>query len=137
TGPGNMVIDAVTEQVFHKPYDRDGRIAASGTALENVVRSILRAPFFRQKPPKTAGREEFGREFATDFVRRCGHASKADIVATATALTARSIADAVRRFVVRRNAGYQELLISGGSATNRTLPAIRADQLSPVGISMP
>jgi anhydro-N-acetylmuramic acid kinase len=136
TGPGNMVIDAVTEQLFHKPYDRDGRIAASGTVLEKVVRSILRAPFFRQKPPKTAGREEFGREFATDFVRRCGHAPKADIVATATALTARSIADAVRKFVVRRNTAYQELIISGGGAKNATLLAMLADELSPLGISL-
>jgi anhydro-N-acetylmuramic acid kinase len=130
------VIDAVTEQLFHKPYDRDGRIAASGTELEKVVGSILRAPFFRQKPPKTAGREEFGREFATDFVRRCGHASKADIVATATALTARSIADGVRRFVVRRNATYQELIVSGGGAKNPTLLAMLADELSPLEISL-
>jgi len=136
TGPGNMVIDAVTEQLFHKPYDRDGRIAASGTVLEKVVRSILRAPFYRQKPPKTAGREEFGREFATDFVRRCGRASKADIVATATALTARSIADAVRKFVVPRNAAYQELIVSGGGAKNPTLLAMLADELSPLGISL-
>jgi anhydro-N-acetylmuramic acid kinase len=136
TGPGNMVIDAVTEQLFHKPYDRDGRIAASGAVLEKVVGSLLRAPFFQQKPPKTAGREEFGRDFATDFVRRCGHASKADIVATATALSARSIADAVRKFVVRRNAAYQELIVSGGGAKNPTLLAMLADELSPLGISL-
>ena len=136
TGPGNMVIDAVTEQLFHKPYDRDGRIAASGTVLENVVGSILRAPFFRQKPPKTAGREEFGREFASDFLRRCGRARKADVVATATALTARSIADAVRKFVLRRSAGYQEIIVSGGGAKNPTLLAMLANELSPLGISL-
>lgn len=136
TGPGNMVIDAVTEQLFHQPYDRDGRIAASGTVLDNVVTSILRAPFFRRKPPKTAGREEFGREFATDFVRRCGHASKADIVATATALTARSIADALRRFVVRPSAAYQQIIVSGGGAKNPALLAMLANELSPLGISL-
>ena len=62
-----MVIDAVTDRLFGKPYDRDGRIAASGTVLEPVVSELLRLPFFRRKPPKTAGREEFGREFAQHF----------------------------------------------------------------------
>ncbi len=136
TGPGNMVIDAITERLFHKPYDRDGRIAASGAALENVVATILRAPFFLRRPPKTAGREEFGREFASDFLRRCGPAPKADIVATATALTARSIAGAVRTFVLRSAARYQELIVSGGGAKNPTLLAMLANELSPLGISL-
>ena len=53
--------------------------------------------FFRAKPPKTAGREEFGREFVREFLQLvCGVRAKQDVVATATALTARSIADAVR-----------------------------------------
>ena len=101
TGPGNMVIDAVTERLFGKPYDRDGRIAASGAVLEQSCRDILRAPFFLRKPPKTAGREEFGREFVRQFMKQCGRARKQDVVATATALTARSIGDALRRFVLR------------------------------------
>ena len=60
-----------------KPYDRDGLIAASGTVLDSVVAEILRAPFFLRKPPKTAGREEFGREFVQQFMKRCGRARKA------------------------------------------------------------
>lgn len=136
TGPGNMVIDAVMERLFHKPYDRDGQIAASGTVLENVVESILRAPFFQRKPPKTAGREEFGREFASDFLRRCGRAPKADVVATATALTAHSIAIAVRKFVLRRSGAYRELIVSGGGAKNPRLLAMLANELSPLGISL-
>ncbi|PYX36768.1 MAG: anhydro-N-acetylmuramic acid kinase, partial [Acidobacteria bacterium] len=96
TGPGNMVIDAVMEQLFHRPLDRDGRIAASGTVLDKIVAAFLREPFFRKQPPKTAGREEFGREFVKEFIRRCARAPKPDMVATATALTARSIAEAIR-----------------------------------------
>jgi len=96
TGPGNMVIDAVTQSLFGKPYDRDGRISGSGAVLDPVIRDVLRSPFFRRKPPKTAGREEFGREFAQEFIRRCGRVDKRDVVATAAALTARSIADALR-----------------------------------------
>src|SRR5258707_8919719 len=60
TGPGNMVIDAVTEKLFGQPFDRGGRIAASGKVLHSAVEGILRADFFRKHPPKTAGREEFG-----------------------------------------------------------------------------
>src|SRR5208283_3985373 len=55
TGPGNMVIDAVTEKLFGRPYDRGGRIAASGMVLEPVLERVLQQRFFRAQPPKTAG----------------------------------------------------------------------------------
>ena len=119
TGPGNMVIDAVTERLFGKAYDRDGRIAVSGDVLEPVLTGVLRAPFFRRKPPKTAGREEFGREFVADFLQRCTRADKHDIVATATALTARSIADGLRRFVARRPPSLSRTRLFGGRRAAR------------------
>ncbi len=72
TGPGNMVIDALTEDLFKKPFDRDGKLAASGRVLEDVITRLLRESYFRQKPPKTTGREEFGRDFARQFLRACG-----------------------------------------------------------------
>ena len=133
TGPGNMVIDAVTEHLLGKPYDRDGEIAASGAALEDVIADVLRQPFFRRKPPKTAGREEFGREFTVDFVKKCGRAETRDIVATATALTVRSIADALQRFVLRKTA-YHEFTISGGGAKNPVLVAMLANELRGLGL---
>src|SRR3982074_3686812 len=83
TGPGNMVIDAVTEKFFGQPFDRGGKIAASGKVLEPVVGKLLKREFFRKKPPKTAGREEFGREFVREVLRTCGRAKQQDIVATA------------------------------------------------------
>jgi len=128
TGPGNMVIDAVTERLFGKSYDRDGQIAASGAALEHVIRDLLRMPFFARKPPKTTGREEFGREFVQQLIQRCGRAKKPDIVATATALTARSIAEAVQRFVLRRGS-FVEFVVSGGGTKNPTLLAMLANEL--------
>ncbi|MGC2185771.1 MAG: anhydro-N-acetylmuramic acid kinase, partial [Terriglobales bacterium] len=136
TGPGNMVIDAVTERLFGRPYDRDGRIAASGAVLEPVVSQILRGQFFRRQPPKTAGREEFGREFAHQFIKRCGRASKADVVATATALTARSIADAISRFVLPRRGRIREFVVSGGGANNPTLLAMLANELRPMQMAI-
>ena len=141
TGPGNMVMDAVTEELFGRPYDRGGKIAASGEALDRVIDDILRRPFFRRTPPKAAGREEFGREFVREFLRSCGRARKQDIVATATTLTARSIADAVRRFVVKATPGgrkqlYAEMILSGGGAKNPTLVRMLSDQLASVGIKI-
>ncbi len=134
TGPGNMVIDAVMDRLFHKPFDRNGEVAASGRVLETVVDRLLRETFFQKKPPKTAGREEFGREFAQSFVKLCGRARKEDIVATATALTARSITTAISKFVLRGNRTYRELVVSGGGANNATLLAMLANEVKPLGL---
>lgn len=136
TGPGNMVIDAVTERLFGKPYDRDGRIAAVGSVLEPVLTRTLRAPFFQRKPPKTAGREQFGREFVSAFLKHCGRAGKNDSVATATGLTARSIGLALRLFVVKRPGKYRDFVVSGGGAKNPTLLAMLANELRPLGLQV-
>jgi anhydro-N-acetylmuramic acid kinase len=136
TGPGNMLVDAVMERLFRKPYDRNGRVAASGKVLDRVVADILRQPFFRRKPPKTAGREEFGREFAEKFVRRCGRVTSRDVVATATALTARSIANSLRSFVLGRQHNYREYIVSGGGTKNPTLMAKLATELKPLGLKI-
>jgi anhydro-N-acetylmuramic acid kinase len=140
TGPGNMVIDAVMEKLFGKPFDRGGKIAAAGNVLEPVLRQILRHKFFRVKPPKTAGREEFGREFVSAFSRSCGRSRKQDVVATATALTALSIADAVRRFVIKppgnRLRARWEMIVSGGGVKNKTLMRMLADEMTPMGIPL-
>ncbi|MGH9523295.1 MAG: anhydro-N-acetylmuramic acid kinase [Terriglobales bacterium] len=124
TGPGNMVIDAVTAKLFGDPFDRDGRMAARGKPLTAILERLLRAPFFRRMPPKTAGREEFGREYVAKLLTMCRGAKKEDVVATATALTADSIAAAVGMFVPA-SAGpqkfFHELIVSGGGSKNRTL----------------
>jgi anhydro-N-acetylmuramic acid kinase len=157
TGPGNMVIDAVTQKLFGRAFDRDGRIAASGEVIEPVLARMLRRTFFRERPPKTAGREEFGREFVGEFLRECGKARKQNVVATATALTARSIAGAIEQFVVRKiptlrlrsgqasrkrrekwgtqdPSSFREMILSGGGARNATLVAMLAEQLAALGI---
>ena len=141
TGPGNMVMDAVMEELFERRYDRDGKVAASGRVLDEVIARLLRAPFFRQKPPRTAGREEFGREYVGRFLQLCHGASKADVVATATALTARTIADAVQRFVLprlgaRRKRRDHQMIASGGGAKNPTLMAMLRDDIAPLGIGL-
>jgi len=135
TGPGNMVIDAVTENLFKRPFDRDGEIAASGKVLEPVLRRLLQRKFFQAKPPKTAGREEFGREFVREFLHLCGRTRKEDVVATATALTARSIVDEVRRFGACSDS-FSEIIVSGGGARNPTLMKTLTESLAPLGIRL-
>jgi anhydro-N-acetylmuramic acid kinase len=140
TGPGNMVIDAVMEELFGKRYDRDGKVAASGRVLDGAIAQLLHATFFRQKPPRTAGREEFGREYVGRFIQICQGASKADVVSTASALTARSIADAIQRFVLPRFGTRQrrnrQMIVSGGGAKNPTLMAMLRRELAPLGIGL-
>lgn len=135
TGPGNMVIDQLMQTLFHQPYDRNGAIARSGTVIEPVLEQALRAPYFKLKPPRTAGREEFGSEYAQAFLRKCGRAAKPDIIATATALTARSIAGAIERFV--QPAGkYRQCIVSGGGAKNETLMKMLAEEIAKLGLRL-
>lgn len=136
TGPGNMVMDAVMEELYGKDYDRDGKVAAGGRVLDAVIVRLMRAPFFREKPPRTAGREEFGREYASRFLHLCRDVNKADVVATATALTAQTIADAVRRFVLRSGHRYREMVVSGGGTKNPTLMAMLHGELKPLGLAL-
>jgi anhydro-N-acetylmuramic acid kinase len=141
TGPGNMVIDAVTEVLFGRPFDRGGKFAAAGSVMEPVLRQMLANKFLQRKPPKTAGREEFGREFVRQFLGACGRARKQDVVATATALTARSIADAVQRFVLpkthsRSKHSFREMILSGGGSRNATLTGMLAECLAPLGLPL-
>lgn len=136
TGPGNMVIDAAMERLYGSSYDRDGRVAGSGRVLNDIVSAILQRSYFRRQPPKTAGREEFGREFVSHFLQRCRGCRKQDIIATATALTAKSIADAVRRFVLVKPAPYEELIVSGGGAKNPTLLAMLRSELFAMGLRL-
>jgi anhydro-N-acetylmuramic acid kinase len=148
TGPGNMVIDALTEQFFGKPYDREGKIAASGRVLEPVIARYLRQKFFQEKPPKTAGREEFGREFVKEFTQGCrnfragktatggaANTTKRDMIATATGLTTRSIGDAVRRFILPRGR-FSELVASGGGTKNPVLMAELANEANRLGLRL-
>jgi len=136
TGPGNMLIDGVMDEVFSRPYDRHGYVASTGKVLEHVIRKLLRNSFFHQTPPRTAGREDFGPEYLRQFLSLCGAVNQRDIVATATALTARSIGDAVRRFVQTKSKDYREMIVSGGGAKNRTLMEMLRNELSPLGIAL-
>jgi anhydro-N-acetylmuramic acid kinase len=123
TGPGVAVIDGVVHALEPKlPYDVDGKLAGAGTAIDQVVDDLLAAPYFSAPPPKSTGRELFNADYIKLLIEACRTARRgattSDIVATATALTARSIADAYRRFLPEP---ITEVLLSGGGARNPAL----------------
>ena len=136
TGPGNVVIDAVVRHLDpSNRYDEDGRIAAAGTPVQGVIDELLSDPYFAAEPPKSTGRELFDDAYVTRLIDRC-HAAKpgasdADIVATATALTAHSISDAYRRFMPEP---VMEVLLSGGGSKNPTLMRMIAERLKPLAV---
>lgn len=136
TGPANMVIDAIMASCFGKPYDAAGAVAARGRVLDPVLRQFLSRRFFSMQPPKSAGREQFGQEFVEVFRAACRkHSPRCeDAVATATALTARSIALAWGRFVQPSIApAATDYAVAGGGAKNLTLMKMIAEQLAPFG----
>lgn len=129
TGPGCVVIDTVTRTLYPQlSYDADGALARSGTVIETVVRDALAHPYFAAQPPKSTGRELYTREFAAAFIRACQQhgASNTDIVATATAFTAQSIAEQYTRFITEPIA---DVLLSGGGSKNPTLVRFITDAI--------
>jgi len=132
TGPGNMVIDALMTELYGKTMDASGAAPASGRALLPVLERALRHRFFHKLPPKTAGREQFGWEFAAKFLADCRVVSKRkqDAVATATAFTAASIATAYERFAeLGMNGAVVDFVVSGGGARNETLMRMLGERL--------
>jgi anhydro-N-acetylmuramic acid kinase len=136
TGPGNMIVDWLTQELFGKPFDRNGALAARGTVIEPVLTESQTNPYFKLKPPRTAGREQFGREYAAKFLRSCKkHSARGeDALATATAFTAESIARSYRRFVLPKMNGHAvDYIVSGGGAHNRALMTMLRQRLEPMG----
>jgi anhydro-N-acetylmuramic acid kinase len=136
TGPGNSVIDWLTQKLFDKPFDRNGLLAAHGTVIEAVLKDALRHLYFKLRPPKTAGREQFGQDYAAEFLEKCRAQSKNpnDALATATALTAETIARSYAREMQPLMKGHAvDFIVSGGGARNRTLMRMLAARLEPLG----
>ena len=129
TGPGNMVIDATVSALSRgkKAMDLGGEWAAKGKISDRLLSKLMVHPFLRRPPPKTTGREEFGEHFVSEFLKsaRKLRLSNEDIIATATAFTARTIADAYKRFVfprIRRSElSALQIVLGGGGSKNKTL----------------
>jgi anhydro-N-acetylmuramic acid kinase len=132
TGPGNMVIDAIARE-YGLTYDRDGEIAASGNVNTELLDELLRDPYYRRKPPKSAGREQYGTEFIARL--KATGIGLPDLAATLTVLTAATIAMAVqgnRSLTVA--ARIDELIVSGGGVHNPQIMAHLAGFLPGVAV---
>jgi anhydro-N-acetylmuramic acid kinase len=131
TGPGNMVIDALALEFSRGKLkcDRGGRIAASGNVNRRLLDELLGDAYYRSKPPKSAGREQYGVEFIARL-RRSGTPLR-DLVATATVLTAATIAGAIQSAIT----GPADLVVSGGGTHNPQIMGNLTGFLPGIGIS--
>jgi anhydro-N-acetylmuramic acid kinase len=137
TGPGNIIIDAVVLQLSQgrRSFDHEGRWANRGRVCGELLVNLRSHPFLRRSPPKTTGREEFGEGFARQVLRTAKRLDlpDEDIVATVTAFTAASIAEAYRRFIFPgiepAELSRLEIILSGGGAKNLTLRRMLGERL--------
>jgi anhydro-N-acetylmuramic acid kinase len=143
TGPGNMVMDAVVTKLSNGrlTYDRNGKWAQKGIVSTKLLKDLMAHPYLRQRPPKTTGREEFGEPFVRDLLARARRLRlrDEDIVATTTAFTAESIADAYERFVfpkLKRRGLLKKLqvILGGGGAKNTTFRRMLTERVAPATV---
>lgn len=119
TGLGNIMIDYCMNKFFSKQYDKDGEIAAEGIISDTWLECLLQDEYYFIDPPKSTGREYFSPKYIENALKFAPEAPK-DIIATVTALTAKTIADSYERFIYP-NVGIHEAVICGGGAYNKTL----------------
>lgn len=127
TGPGNMVIDAIVQQITDgkQKYDKDGKLSDKGQVHEDLLADLMNHPYFKIKPPKTTGREMFGLAFAKELMKKAKEQkiNDEDLVATVTAWTAKSIADSYQSYLIKQGHKVDEVIIGGGGSYNPTLLA--------------
>jgi anhydro-N-acetylmuramic acid kinase len=135
TGPGNALLDALMSSgPVPATFDEGGAMAARGRISSRMLAECLEDSFFRQPPPRSTGRERFGRAYA-DGLRERGLASdmsEEDVLATAVALTAAAVAQAIERFLAPR--GVDAVYVSGGGVRNATLMRALVERLAPIPV---
>lgn len=119
TGLGNIMIDYCMNKYFSLPYDKDGEIAKEGIVSDSWLDCLMQDEYYYMEPPKSTGREYFSPEYIENALKFAPEDPK-DIIATVTALTAKTIASAYERFIYPQ-VGIHEAVICGGGAYNPTL----------------
>ncbi len=128
TGPGNMIIDELCRKLFNIPYDKGGKLAAKGTVNKELLKRCMDIPYITAKPPKSTGRELFGKQFVDKIIEQYNHISKYDLLATMTMFTAKTIAENYRRFIFP-NLQVDEVIVGGGGSYNDKLLAMLRELL--------
>ncbi|MFF0265769.1 anhydro-N-acetylmuramic acid kinase [Kribbella sp. NPDC004536] len=124
TGPANALIDAVVQELTGRPFDADGVLAARGQVQLELLDRLLAEPYYERPAPKSSGKELFNLAYVAQALEGLPVIPAADLVATVTTLTARTVADAVRRY------GGTEVVASGGGIRNPALMQLLADELA-------
>lgn len=119
TGPGNMLIDGAVQRLFNVPFDKDGKIAAQGKVDQPFLNELLKEDYYKKLPPKSTGRELFNDDYLQKILKIAPQ-NNYDTIATLTALSAQTIADAYKDFVLPKT-NIDEIVIGGGGAYNKTL----------------
>jgi anhydro-N-acetylmuramic acid kinase len=131
TGPGNMLIDAAVAGVTEgrQVFDRDGHLARHGRVHQPLIEALLRHPFLHRSPPKSTGREDFGEVFLADILPRAARLGVTgnDLVATLTAFSALSMAEAYRRFILPQHPHIESVVCGGGRHNPMLLERMRAE----------
>ncbi|MBI5402535.1 MAG: anhydro-N-acetylmuramic acid kinase [Ignavibacteriae bacterium] len=116
-GPGNMLIDALCKVYFDKEYDKDAKIALKGNVDKNLFKFICRLDaYFKTRPPKSTGREHYGKSFVKKIITKSRKIPKEDIIRTVTEFTAYAVYYNIIHFIKKRD--ISEILVSGGGADN-------------------
>ncbi|EJL22529.1 anhydro-N-acetylmuramic acid kinase [Brevibacillus sp. BC25] len=138
TGPGNMIMDQIVQLMTNGQmrYDEGGKLAAGGTVSSVLLEKWMQDPYYQIKPPKSTGREVYGKAFAQELFHDANQLgiSQTDLLATVTALTATTIANAYMQFVLPTTK-VEEVIVSGGGAHNQTLLTMLQRQL-PTGMTV-
>ena len=127
TGPANMLIDLAVNRATkgRQRFDRNGVIARRGTLDERLLMRLLKHKFFKEKPPKSTGREVFGEPFLARITKHSPRIRSSDLVTTLTEFTARSIA---LNYLLHLPSTPDRVILCGGGAANPVLvAAIRAN----------
>jgi anhydro-N-acetylmuramic acid kinase len=137
SGPGNMLMDALVWHFTRKKqrFDRGARLARQGQPNAKVLRELMRDPYLRLGPPKSTGREYYGRAYFQELLRlgKKHRAGPNDLIRTTTEFTVASVVDALKRFVLRKTK-IQQLIVSGGGAKNPLIMAQLAAALTPIEV---
>lgn len=117
SGPGNMLIDGLCREYFGKGFDRDSKIALRGKTDKGLFEYIcLEDRYFQSRPPKSTGREYYGKSFLKKIIKKARNISKEDIIRTVTEYTAYTIYFNIKHFI--KSTDISEILVSGGGADN-------------------
>lgn len=142
TGPGNMLIDGLMKRFYNKPYDKDGRAAAKGKIIKLLFDFLVHDKQYKQRPPKSTGREYYGTEFLNKISRIARISRKEDVIRTVTEFTAFTVSYNYKKFIYHK-VKLNEMIVSGGGSYNPVimnslqsyLPKVKILRMDSNGIS--